>query len=81
MEQVSCDFTKENFAAKPDLKTAPRRRDAPAEEYCENCGKVMVLRNGLGPFMACPEYNEDPPCKTIRKLSQKQQQKPPVPAG
>lgn len=28
--------------------------------------------------MACPGYNEDPPCKTIRKLTQKVQQKPPV---
>ena len=40
----------------------------------------MVLRNGpFGQFMACPGYNEDPPCKTIRKLTHKQQQKPPVP--
>ena len=29
--------------------------------------------------MACPGYNEDPPCKTVRRLNQKQQQKPPVP--
>ena len=58
---------------------AGSRRD---EEYCENCGKVMVLRRGpFGPFMACPDYNADPPCKTIRKLSQKQQQKPPEPTG
>jgi DNA topoisomerase-1 len=28
--------------------------------------------------MACPGYNEDPPCKTIRKLTQKVQSKPPV---
>jgi DNA topoisomerase-1 len=36
----------------------------------------MVLRRGIfGPYMACPGYSEDPPCKTIRKLSQKQQQK------
>ena len=32
-------------------------------------------------FMACPGYSEDPPCKTIRKLTQKQQQKPPQPTG
>ena len=31
-----------------------------------------------GPFMACPGYNDDPPCKTIRKLTQKVQTKPPV---
>lgn len=78
VEPISCDFTKENFAAKPDL-SAPGADDVPEEEFCDNCGRVMVLRNGpWGPFMACPGYNEDPPCKTIRKLTQKVQQKPPV---
>jgi DNA topoisomerase-1 len=78
VEPVSCDFTKENFAAKPDL-SAPGADDVPEEEFCDNCGRVMVLRNGpWGPFMACPGYNEDPPCKTIRKLTQKVQTKPPV---
>jgi DNA topoisomerase-1 len=77
-EPFSCDFTKENFAAKPDL-SAPGADEAPEEEACDNCGRTMVLRNGpWGPFMACPGYNEDPPCKTIRKLNQKVQQKPPV---
>jgi len=78
VEAVSCDFTKENFAAKPDL-SAPGADDVPEEEFCDNCGRVMVLRNGpWGPFMACPGYNDDPPCKTIRKLTQKVQTKPPV---
>src|SRR5271156_50436 len=77
-EPFSCDFTKENFAAKPDL-SAPGADEDAEEEFCDNCGRVMVLRNGpWGPFMACPGYNEDPPCKTIRKLNQKVQQKPPV---
>jgi DNA topoisomerase-1 len=77
-EQFSCDFTKENFAAKPDL-SAPGADEVAEEEFCDNCGRVMVLRNGpWGPFMACPGYNEDPPCKTIRKLNQKVQSKPPV---
>jgi DNA topoisomerase-1 len=77
-EPFSCDFTKENFAAKPDL-SAPGADEVAEEEFCDNCGRVMVLRNGpWGPFMACPGYNEDPPCKTIRKLTQKVQQKPPV---
>src|SRR5277367_4827836 len=78
VEAFSCDFTKENFAAKPDL-SAPGADEAPEEEACDNCGRTMVLRNGpWGPFMACPGYNEDPPCKTIRKLNQKVQQKPPT---
>lgn len=78
VDTFSCDFTKENFAAKPDL-SAPGADEAPEEEACDNCGRTMVLRNGpWGPFMSCPGYNDDPPCKTIRKLSQKVQQKPPV---
>jgi DNA topoisomerase-1 len=78
----SCTFTKENTAAKPDMNTPEAQEADEKDEYCENCGKVMVLRRGpFGMFMACPDYNADPPCKTIRKLSQKQQQKPPVPTG
>ncbi len=78
VETFSCDFTKENYAAKPDL-IAPGADEVEEEEFCDNCGRVMVLRNGpWGPFMSCPGYSEDPPCKTIRKLTQKVQQKPPV---
>jgi DNA topoisomerase-1 len=79
VEPDSCDFTKENFAAKPDLNSA-EAQDAEAEdEFCDNCGRTMVLRNGpWGPFMSCPGYSDDPPCKTIRKLTQKVQTKPPV---
>ena len=74
----SCSFTKENFAAKPQLENSDEKED----EYCEACGRVMVLRNGpFGPFMACPGYNEDPPCKTVRRLTSREQQKPPVPIG
>ncbi|MGA3335405.1 MAG: type I DNA topoisomerase [Terracidiphilus sp.] len=81
-DPASCTFTKENIASKPDLNTPEAQEAGDTEEYCENCGKVMVMRRGLfGPFMACPDYNADPPCKTFRKLSQKQQQKPPEPTG
>jgi DNA topoisomerase-1 len=81
-DPASCTFTKENIAAKPDMNTPEAQEAGDTEEYCENCGRVMVLRRGpFGPFMSCPGYNEDPPCKTIRKLSQKQQQKPPEPTG
>ncbi len=78
VEPESCDFTKENFASKPDLANNDGSEEA-EEEFCDNCGRTMVLRNGpWGPFMSCPGYNEDPPCKTIRKLTQKVQTKPPV---
>ncbi len=81
-DPTSCTFTKENIAAKPDMNTPEAQEAGDTEEYCENCGRVMVLKRGpWGPFMSCPGYSEDPPCKTIRKLSQKQQQKPPQPTG
>jgi DNA topoisomerase I len=81
---ASCTFTKENTAGKPDMNTPEAQEAGEQEEYCDNCGRVMVLRRGpFGPFMSCPGYNEDPPCKTFRKLSQKQQQKQntPKPTG
>jgi DNA topoisomerase-1 len=75
----SCTFTKENFDTKPNLALVENDAED-KEEFCEACGRPMVLRNGrFGPFMACTGYNEDPPCKTFRRLTQKQQQKPPVP--
>ena len=78
VEADSCDFTKENFAAKPDLVNADAAEEQ-EDEACDNCGRTMVLRNGpWGPFMSCPGYSDDPPCKTIRKLTQKVQTKPPV---
>ena len=83
-DKSSCGFTKENTAGKPDLNTQEGQDAGETEEYCDNCGRVMVLRRGLfGPYMACPGYSDDPPCKTVRKLSQKQQQKQntPQPTG
>ena len=83
-DPASCTFTKENTAGKPDMNTPEAQEAGEQEEYCENCGRVMVLRRGpFGMFMSCPGYNDDPPCKTFRKLSQKQQQKhaTPVPTG
>jgi len=79
-DKNSCTFTKENFAAKPEMNTQEGQEGEQTEEYCEACGRVMVLKRGrFGAFMACPGYNEDPPCKTTRKLTQKQQQKAPQP--
>lgn len=81
IEPISCDYTRENYADKPDLSAAEAGAEE-EEEYCDACGKQMVLKNGpWGPFMACQDYNADPPCRTIRRLNQKQQQKPPEPTG
>ncbi len=63
----SCTFTKENPIDLPDLDSADMQETAP-EEYCENCGRVMVLKRGrFGQFMACTGY---PDCKTTRRLDQ-----------
>jgi DNA topoisomerase I len=63
----SCTFTKENPINLPDLDTA-EMPETTQEEYCENCGRVMVLKRGrFGQFMACTGY---PDCKTTRRLDQ-----------
>src|SRR5258708_1933914 len=63
----SCNFTKENPINLPDLDSADVQ-ETTQEEYCENCGRVMVLKRGrFGQFMACTGY---PDCKTTRRLDQ-----------
>ena len=63
----SCAFTKENPINLPDLDSADMQ-ETTQEEYCENCGRVMVLKRGrFGQFMACTGY---PDCKTTRRLDQ-----------
>jgi DNA topoisomerase-1 len=63
----SCTFTKENPINLPDLDSADVQ-ETTQEEYCENCGRVMVLKRGrFGQFMACTGY---PDCKTTRRLDQ-----------
>jgi DNA topoisomerase-1 len=63
----SCTFTKENPIDLPDLETADVQ-ETEQEEFCENCGRTMVLKRGrFGQFMACTGY---PECKTTRRLDQ-----------
>jgi DNA topoisomerase-1 len=63
----SCTFTKENPINLTDLDQAEMQSET-EEEYCENCGKAMVLKRGrFGQFMACTGY---PECKTTRRLDQ-----------
>jgi DNA topoisomerase-1 len=71
----SCTFTKENPIDLPDLDNA-EMQETQEEEYCENCGRPMVLKRGrFGQFMACTGY---PECKTTRRLDQ-QQKVPDIP--
>ena len=57
VEQVSCDFTKENFAAKPDLE---RRRGRTT--FRSRSSAITAARRWRwkqrpwGPFMSCPDY-------------------------
>ncbi|HSB76845.1 MAG TPA: type I DNA topoisomerase, partial [Terriglobales bacterium] len=63
----TCTFTKENPIDLPDLDSADMQETS-QEEYCENCGRPMVLKRGrFGQFMACTGY---PECKTTRRLDQ-----------
>src|SRR5208282_4208327 len=63
----TCTFTKENPIDLPALDSADVQ-ETTQEEYCENCGRVMVLKRGrFGQFMACTGY---PDCKTTRRLDQ-----------
>lgn len=62
-----CIFTKENPINLTDLDSADVQGTS-QEEYCENCGRVMVLKRGrFGQFMACTGY---PECRTTRRLDQ-----------
>jgi DNA topoisomerase-1 len=71
----SCTFTKENPIDLPDLDTA-EMPETQEEEYCENCGRPMVLKRGrFGQFMACTGY---PECRTTRRLDQ-QKKVPDIP--
>jgi DNA topoisomerase-1 len=63
----SCTFTKENPVNLPEFDAA-EMPETGQDEYCENCGRVMVLKRGrFGQFMACTGY---PDCKTTRRLDQ-----------
>ncbi|HYZ83242.1 MAG TPA: topoisomerase DNA-binding C4 zinc finger domain-containing protein, partial [Bryobacteraceae bacterium] len=60
-----CSNTRELTVDLPDIdKEGISEQDA--EEYCENCGRTMVLKKGrFGQFYACSGY---PDCKTTKQL-------------
>jgi DNA topoisomerase-1 len=65
-----CTNTRELTVDLPDVdKVDLTEQDA--EEYCENCGRPMVLKKGrFGQFYACSGY---PDCKTTKRIGSSEQ--------
>jgi DNA topoisomerase-1 len=60
-----CTYTRELTVDLPDLDKADLSEQG-EEEYCENCGRPMVLKKGrFGTFLACTGY---PDCKTTKQI-------------
>jgi DNA topoisomerase-1 len=60
-----CTYTRELEVDLPDVEGADLGEQG-AEEYCENCGRPMVLKKGrFGTFFACSGY---PECKTTKQI-------------
>jgi DNA topoisomerase-1 len=64
-----CTNTRELTVDLPDVDKADLS-EQDAEEYCENCGRSMVLKKGrFGTFFACTGY---PDCKTTKRIGEEQ---------
>ncbi len=60
-----CTYTRELTVDLPDVDKADLSEQG-EEEYCENCGRPMVLKKGrFGTFFACTGY---PDCKTTKAI-------------
>ncbi|HEV3334439.1 MAG TPA: type I DNA topoisomerase [Bryobacteraceae bacterium] len=60
-----CTYTRELTVDLPDIDKADLSEQGD-EEYCENCGRPMVLKKGrFGTFLACTGY---PDCKTTKQI-------------
>jgi DNA topoisomerase-1 len=60
-----CTYTRELTVDLPDIDKADLSEQG-AEEYCENCGRPMVLKKGrFGTFYACTGF---PDCKTTKQI-------------
>jgi DNA topoisomerase-1 len=67
-----CTYTRELTVDLPDVDKSDLSEQGD-EEYCENCGRSMVLKKGrFGAFYACTGY---PDCKTTKPVGG-QQKKP-----
>jgi DNA topoisomerase-1 len=64
-----CTYTRELPVDLPDIDKADLSEQG-EEEYCENCGRPMVLKKGrFGTFYACTGY---PDCKTTKAIGGEQ---------
>src|SRR6266404_4692550 len=64
-----CTNTRELTVDLPDIDKADLT-EQDAQEYCENCGRPMVLKKGrFGQFFACSGY---PDCKTTKQIGGEQ---------
>ncbi|HEV3200463.1 MAG TPA: type I DNA topoisomerase [Bryobacteraceae bacterium] len=60
-----CTYTRELTVDLPDVDKANLSEQG-EEEYCQNCGRPMVLKKGrFGTFFACTGY---PDCKTTKQI-------------
>jgi len=60
-----CTYTRELTVDLPDVDKVDLAEQG-EEEYCENCGRPMVLKKGrFGTFFACTGY---PDCKTTKPI-------------
>ncbi len=70
-----CTNTRELKVDLPDVENADLT-DQEDADYCENCGRPMVLKRGrFGTFYACSGY---PDCKTTKRIAT-EEKKPDVP--
>src|SRR5579871_890501 len=64
-KEYFCTYTRELTVDLPDVDKADLSEQG-EEEYCENCGRPMVLKKGrFGTFLACTGY---PDCKTTKQI-------------
>ncbi|MGA8027034.1 MAG: type I DNA topoisomerase [Bryobacteraceae bacterium] len=70
-----CTNTRELTVDLPDVDGADLT-EQDEEEYCENCGRPMVLKKGrFGQFFACSGY---PDCKTTKQIGGEQRKDVPL---
>jgi DNA topoisomerase-1 len=64
-----CTYTRELPVDLPDVDKSDLSEQG-EEEYCQNCGRPMVLKKGrFGTFLACTGY---PDCKTTKQIGGEQ---------